>query len=159
MSDHKHTHTELLKHCLRYDDSSQRHELEKDLTRMQREVHCVQKAVWLMGILAALAVAGLAYPTLLLKDLPHSTQRLIMSLMFALFLGSLISLGAFLVLGVVYRRKLRKQREVCSHMVKRVLAERFGEGSNSPTTILPEDSRIRVGPKTSGAPGPQPERA
>ena len=149
MSEHK--HTEFLKHCLRYDDSSHRHQLEKDLTRIQRDVHCVQRAVWLMGILAALALCGLMYPTILLNNFPHSSQHLIVSLVCALFFGSLISMAAFMVLGMIYRRQLRKQREACHQMVKRLLVARFGEGTPSPPTTITEDSRVTgLDPKFSG---------
>jgi hypothetical protein len=149
MSEHK--HTEFLKHCLRYDDSSHRHQLEKDLTRIQRDVHCVQRAVWLMGILAAVAVCGLMYPTILLNNFPHSSQHLIVSLVCALFVGSLISMVTFMVLGMIYRRQLRKQREVCGQMVKRLLATRLGEGTASPPTTIVEDSRVpNLDPKFSG---------
>ena len=103
MSDH-HKQTEFLKHCLRYDESARRKELEQQIARIQRDERCVRRAVWLMAVLTALAVTGLAYPAILLANFPYSVPQSIVNGVCALGVASLISLMAFVVLSMVYRR-------------------------------------------------------
>jgi hypothetical protein len=132
MSEHK--HTEFLRHCLLYDDSSERHHMEKNFTRLQRDLLSVQRAVWLMAILAALALAGMIYPAILLENFPYNTGRFIFHLLFALFVGSLICLATFMGLRMFYRRQLARQREQCHQLLTRLLASRLGATSGNPKT-------------------------
>ncbi len=125
MSDH-HKQTEFLKRCLRYDESAGGQELERQITRIQRDERCVRRAVWLMAILAALAVAGLAYPAILLANFPYSAPQTIVNFICALGVASLISLVAFVVLGMVYRKMLDRRRDECRHMVTKLLDSRLG---------------------------------
>jgi hypothetical protein len=125
MSEH-HKHTEFLKHCLSYDDSSERHQMLEKLVRLQHELRIVRRARWLVIFLTALAVAGLAYSSFLLQNLSHSAQHSIMNLLLALIVGLLISLLAFVILGTCLRVKLHRQREVCRQQLKRFLAARLG---------------------------------
>ncbi len=126
MRDH-HLQTEFLKHCLRYEQSGGRQKLEQEITQFQRDERCVQRAAWLMAILTALALMGLAYPAILLANFPYSAPQSIVKLDCALGVGSLISLLAFVGLGTLYRRKLDQRREECRRMVTRLLASRLGD--------------------------------
>jgi uncharacterized membrane protein len=124
MSEH-HRHTEFLKHCLRYDDSPEHQAMMEKLTRIQRELRIVQRASWLMGLLAALVVVSLTYPVILVHNFPYNMQRFIMNIFLALFMGLLISLVAFVGLGIILRKKMHRQREECRQLLMRLLAARF----------------------------------
>jgi hypothetical protein len=124
MGEH-HQHTEFLKHCLRYDDSPERHAMMKKLTHIQRELRIVQRASWLMGVLAVLAVVPLIDPAILVQNFSYNMQRFIINFVLALFMGLLISLVAFVGLGMILRKKLHRQREACRQLLMRLLAARF----------------------------------
>jgi hypothetical protein len=128
MGEH-HNHTEFLKHCMRYDESPERHAMMENLTHIQRDLRIVRRASWLMGVLLALAVACLVYPVILVQNFPYNVQRFIVSFVLALFMGLLISLAAFVALGMNLRRKLHRQREECRRLIMRLLATRFESAS------------------------------
>ena len=136
MRDH-HNQTEFLKHCLGYDESARCRELKHDITRIQRDERCVRRAVWLMAILTALAVAGLAYPAILLANFPYSAPQSIVNFICALGVASLISLVAFVILSMVYRKKLDKRREECRLLVTRLLESRLGNPPAAPRRVVP----------------------
>jgi len=131
MSEHE-KHTEFLRQCLLYDESARRRELHERITRIQRDARCVRRAVWLMAMLIALMVAGLGYEMILVDNFPYNLPRLIINLVCALGLGSLISLLAFMGLGMVYRMKLDRQREECRQFVARLLESRLGKPVTAP---------------------------
>jgi hypothetical protein len=145
MRDH-HKQTEFLKHCLRYDESAGRRELAQEITRIQREERCVRRAAWLMAVLAALALAGLVYPAILLENFPYSAPQFLVNFVCALGAASLISLLAFLVLGMVYRRKLDKRREESRQIVARLLESRLGNPLATPWRERParDESHDRI---------------
>jgi type VI protein secretion system component VasF len=126
MSEHQ-KHTEFLRHCLRYGESTEHQKLEEGLTQVQRDARCVRRAVWLMAILTALVVAGLGYGTVLVANFPYNAPQAIVNLIYALGLGALISLVVFAGLGLVYRWKLDQRREECRQQVARLLESRLGK--------------------------------
>ena len=124
MSEH-HEHTEFLKHCLRYDDSPERHALTEKLIRIQRELRFVKRASLLMGVLVVVASASLAHPDNILQDFSDNVQRFIMNIVLALFAGSSICLFTFIILGIFLYKKLHCQREACRQLLMRLLAARL----------------------------------
>jgi hypothetical protein len=126
MSEHQ-KHTEFLQRCILYDESAKRQELVEGISRIQRDMRCVQRAAWLMAILTALAIAGLVYPAILVGSFLYNVPQSVVNLIFAVGLGSLISLLAFLGLGMVYRMKLDQRREECRQRVARLLESRLGK--------------------------------
>ena len=143
MSEHQ-KHTEFLRHCLRYGESTEHQALEKEITRIQRDERCVQRAVWLMAILTAFAVAGLGYPVILVENFPSNVPQFTLNLVCALGVASLICLLAFVGLGMAYRRKLDHRREECRQLVTKLLASRLGKPVPTPARIL-RDNRAGEG--------------
>ena len=143
MSEHQ-KHTEFLRHCLRYGESTEHQALEKEITRIQRDRRCVQRAVWLMAILTAFAVAGLGYPVILVENFPSNVPQFTLNLVCALGVASLICLLAFVGLGMAYRRKLDQRREECRQLVTKLLASRLGKPVPTPARIL-RDNRAGEG--------------
>jgi hypothetical protein len=131
MSDHQ-KHTEFLRECIRYDGSARRQELMDEIVRIQCAARCVWHAAWLMAMLAVLAVAALGYGTILVANFPDNAPQSIVNLIYALGLGSLISLLAFAGLGMVYRVKLDRKREECRQIVTRLLESRLGNTVTTP---------------------------
>jgi hypothetical protein len=154
MSEHQ-KHTEFLRHCLRYGESTEHQKLEEGITQAQRDARCVRRAVWLMAILTALVLAGLGYGTVLVANFPYNAPHFIVNLIYALGLGSLVSLLAFAGLGLVYRLKLDQRREECRQHVARLLESRLGK---SATTSLQnnrdgrgDDPTARVANEANGS--------
>ena len=136
MSEHQ-KHTEFLKHCLLYDEGLERHRVAEKLNRIQRDLRCVRRAMWLMALLTTLAVAGLGYGEIFVDNFPYNAPPLVLDLIYAVGLGSAISLLAFAVLRLFYHQKLDQHREECRQLVTKLLSARLGRTSpakNEPAT-------------------------
>src|SRR5438876_1956731 len=92
--------TDFLRHCLLYDDTAERHDLEERITQVQRDERCVRRAVWLMALMASLAAAGVCYSAVFRVDYPENMDQFITPfitrVLCALGLGSVICLLVFL---------------------------------------------------------------
>jgi len=130
MSEHQ-RHTTFLRQCIRYDDTGERHRLEESITQLQSDERCMRRAVWLMALLVALAMAGLCYSAVFLTDyhenLSQFATAMISKVLCALGLGSLICLILFLGLGMANRRQLDERREECRQLAAKVLESRLGK--------------------------------
>ena len=140
MSEHQ-KHTEFLRHCLRYGESTEHQKLEEGITQVQRDARCVRRALWLMAIVTALVVAGLGYGTVLVANFPYNAPQFVVNLIYALGLGALISLVVFAGLGMVYRWKLDQRREECRQKVASLLESRLGK----PVATSVRDNRAGEG--------------
>jgi hypothetical protein len=147
MSEHQ-KQTAFLRECLLYDDTPDRHKLEEKITQIQNDERCVRRAVWLMALFAALAMAGLCYCVVFLLDYPQNFSQLLTHSITKVFcvlgLGSLISLMAFVGVGAVHRSKLDQRREECRRLATKLMESRLGKPralkETSPETS-PEESK------------------
>lgn len=130
MSNHQ-RETDFLRQCIRYDDTEERHRLEERVTQLQRDERIVRRAVWVMTLLAALAMAGLGYAAVFQQDYPLNvtqfTGRFVIKWLCALGAGSVVSLFVFLGLGAYYRKKLDARREDCRKLALKVFESRLGQ--------------------------------
>jgi hypothetical protein len=120
----------FLRRVMAHGDTSERRQLEEEITQAERDERCVRRAVRLMAVLAALATVGLGYAAVLLADYPGNMPRFathgLVKVSCALGLASLVSLLAFVALAAVYRKDLGKRREECRRLAAKVLEERLG---------------------------------
>jgi hypothetical protein len=153
MSEHQ-NHTQFLRQCLLYDDSSKRHELEKTFSQLQRDLRCVRRAAWLMAMLATLAVAGLGFAVVLTDNFPYNLPPFILNLICTLAVGSLISLLAFAGLRMVYCRQLDQRREECRQLVAKLLASRLGRSAAAslPENQIQTGGTVQVAGEVTGSP-------
>jgi len=105
----------------------------EEIARIQRDARCVRRAVWLMAILAALAVFGLGYGVILVNNFPNNIPQFILNIFNVLAVSWLICILTFAALGMAYRWKLDRRREECRQIVTRLLESRLGK---SATTLL-----------------------
>ena len=107
MSEHQ-RQTPFLRQCLLYDDTEERHRLEDRITKLQRDELSVRLAVWLMALLAALAMAGLGYAAVFMAEyplnVPQLTTRFAIKALCVLGATTLFCLFGFLIIGVVFRK-------------------------------------------------------
>lgn len=143
MSEHQ-RETAFLRRCILYDESAARQELEEGITQIQRDARCVQRAVWLMALLTALAVDGLCYAAVLADNFPYNKPQFIINIICALGVGSLICLVVFVGLGMVYRRRLDQRRKDCRQLVTRLLESRLGKAVTTPLQDM-RDNRVGEG--------------
>ena len=147
MSDH-HKHTEFLRHCIRYDDGARRQELMARIIQIQRDAKCVWRAVCLITLLVALGVFGFGYGWILVDNFPNDLPQFVTDAFCALGAGLLISLLAFVGLGMIYRLKLDRRREECREIVTRLLESRLGKPATAPLQALRDEllEREMAGP-------------
>jgi len=142
MSDHQ-KETEFLRWCIRYDDSAERHKLEERITELQGNETCVRRAVWLMALLAALAMAGLCYSAVFLEEFPMNVPQFsgqfVIKTLCVLGIGSLICMLSFVGLGVVYRKELDQRREECRRLATKLLESRLGSLCALPLLVVAKD--------------------
>ncbi len=147
MTEHQ-KETAFLRQCILYDDTGERHQLEASITQLERNERCVRRAVYLMTLLVALAMAGLCYSAVCLSGYPQDMTQLmaqfISKVFCALGLGSLICLLAFVGLGVVHRNKLDQRRQECRRLATRVMESRLGKPRGL-TETAPGNLAQRVG--------------
>lgn len=136
--------TEFLRHCLRYDESAEYQALDKRIAQIQRDMRCVQRAVWLMAVLTALTVAGFGYPAILVENFLYNVPQFIVNLICALGVASLICLLVFVGLGMAYRKKLDQRQEECRQLVTRLLKSRLGKPVTTPLRDM-RDNRVGEG--------------
>ncbi len=90
------------------------------MNQLQRKERSVHRAVWLMALLLAMAVAGLCYWAIFVTDHPHNMSQFITPFiskgLCEVGLGAVICLVAFLGLGVIYSKQLERRREECRRM-------------------------------------------
>ena len=126
----------FLRQAILYDDTAERHKLEQRITQIERDARCLRRAIWLMVLLTAVGIAGLCYCAVFLADFPQNmtqfASRLAVKVFGALGLGSLISLLAFMCLGMAYRRELNLRREECRGLIAKLLESRLGKPASRP---------------------------
>jgi hypothetical protein len=131
MSSEQQKETAFLKRCLRYDESAAGRQLGERIAQIQCNGRCLNRARWLVALLAALAVAGLGYAAVFRDSSPDQasvlTAQFVMNVVCAFCLGSLISLLAFTGLGLVYSRELNQLHMEARGLVTKLLESRFGE--------------------------------
>ena len=152
MSEHE-KHTEFLTQCLLYDESAGRDELIKEIARIQSDLHCLQRALWLMAVSGALIVVVLSYEGVLAQNFPYKTSQSIINLIFAAGVAVLISFLAFVGLWMVNRWKLDVRREECRQMVAKLLESRLGKPAIASWQNHPDSEKKRRFPNRPDAHG------
>ena len=143
MNDHQ-KETAFLRKCIRFDDTEERHRLEERIAQITRDEHIVRRAVWLMALLAALAIAGLGYAAIFIAEYPLNVSqfntRIVVKALFALGTGSLFCLFGYLILGVVLRQEHDRRRDDCRRLALKLLEARLGQPVDPPASTARVDS-------------------
>jgi hypothetical protein len=132
MNEHE-RETAFLRHIITFDDTDERHKLERRIEEVQREECCIKRVVWLMALLGGLGLAGLAYGTLFAESFSYGDSRLFFKTVCVLGLASLISLAMLACFLIGCRQKLNGLREECRRLVRKLLESRFS--NPQPLTI------------------------
>ena len=130
MNEHQ-RNTEFLRHCLRYHDAPERHQLEERLTQVYRNERCVGRAAWLMVLVTGLATTGLGYATIFVEEFPQPESPFLIRFLCELGVASLICLMVFLGLRMFYRKELERYREECRRLAAQLLEARLGPSGSA----------------------------
>jgi uncharacterized membrane protein YuzA (DUF378 family) len=155
----------FLRQCLHYDDTAERHKLVESITQLQGNERCVRRALWLMMLLGALAVAGLGYSAVFLRDYPQellgSMTQFITQLFCVLGLASMICMPVFLGLGAIYRKEMNQRLDECRQLAAKLLESRLGNprAPDSPTILQEREPRPSQGPRPAAEAAPFPRES
>jgi len=137
MNDHEQKQNDLLARCIREDGSGELQRREDRISHAEREVRCVRRAMWLMALLAALAVAGLGYSIILLHELPPSQTRIINHILIVVGVAALISFVAFGGFWIFCRHQLAARREECRRVMMKLLAGPAADATATSSAEIP----------------------
>jgi uncharacterized membrane protein YcjF (UPF0283 family) len=120
MSEHQ-KDTEFLRCIIVYADTEEHRELDRRIAQIQRNERCVKRVALGAVLFALAAMVGLAYVEILEGNFPYNESQLLSTVLCDLGLASLICLVEFVILLMVYRRRLNKLREECRQSVKKLV--------------------------------------
>jgi len=149
MSEHQ-KDTAFLTQLISYDETDERRNLAEHIARLQRDERCVRRAIWLMLLVTALALAGIGYGAVFRlhpMNLEQFATQSGIKMLSALALGSLICVITFLGLGASYRSELAKRRDECRRLAAKFLEARFGAPQ---ADSIPERTQRRIESKAFG---------
>jgi hypothetical protein len=141
-----HREMTYLRQLMAYDETNERHTVEREIVQAERNERCVRRAVWLMAVLAGLSAVVLGYSAVLLEDYPQNVSRFFthvsVKISCALGLASLISLLGFVAVWASYRKDLHERREECRRLAARVLESRLGRAGTMPSPGLGKEPEV-----------------
>ena len=130
MTEHE-RNTDFLRRTILFADPEEHRKLEADISQVRRDQRCVQKAVLLMILLALISAAAFCFGMVLEENFPYGESRFITTFICGLGLASAICLATFLMLLVIYRRKLNRLLEECRQLTTKVMETRLGRAGTT----------------------------
>jgi hypothetical protein len=133
----------LLRSLMHYDTTEERHEHEAKLERAEQSERCVRRAMFLMAVLAGLALAGLGYSAILLEDFPQNQSQLVLRVFCAIGLAAVVSFLTFVAFWRIARGTLNDERDGCRRLVTKIVESRLGKPSPSAVRDAPSAASLR----------------
>jgi hypothetical protein len=143
MSEHD-KQTAFLKDLIRCEDNEQHRELEGRMSQAEQDERVVLCALRLVGVLSALALAGLCYAVLFTHDWPHERSNLLLKVFLALGLSACICLVTFSGAWCWYRAMLNRLQEECRRLMRAELKQRFDFLRTSPFPRAVKEQNISL---------------
>lgn len=131
MTEHE-RETAFLRRAILFDDSGRRRKIVEGIAQIQRDVHCVQRAVALMTLAGAVVAAGFFYGAVLEENFPHGMSPIAITVLCVTGLTSAISLTGLSGLWIIYRWRLNRLREQCRQLVTNLLESRQQKSYTDP---------------------------
>lgn len=132
MTEHQ-RETAFLRRLIHLDDTAEQLRLDESIAQVQRNQCCIQRALFLLSLFAAVGALVFAYGVALEENFPHGRfyplARIIGELGFAL----LIPILALLIQWTICRAKLNRLREECRRMVETLLLPDLENPCTTPT--------------------------
>jgi hypothetical protein len=134
-------HNDVLAECIRHDASGELHRAEQEIHHAERDERCVRRAMFLMGLLAGLAAAGLGYSVIMLYEVAPYYTRILNHVFVVIGLASLISLLVFAAVWVHRCHCLAAKRDEVRRLAMKLLAARHEAHTMANGRILSASSR------------------
>jgi hypothetical protein len=143
MSEHR-KQSEFLKKLVMHDDSPANRSVCERLAAAERNERCLLLACRLVGLIAAVALAGIGYSAVLLPEFFDNATHVILRFFSALGLGSALCFVVFLGLWFWYRSHTNRIHDECRRVIAAMLEARL---KTTPTTFYPvlaDDPNLRI---------------
>lgn len=114
----------FLRALLVYLSKEERGHWYDSLAHAEREHQCLRRAVFLMGVLLMVALAGMGYCAVLLPDVFRDPTHLIIRGLSVLGLGALIAQVVFLGYLIWHRTVMNHLHEECRSLVRALVRSR-----------------------------------
>lgn len=111
----------FLRHLLLACGTNESRKLDEKLCAAARHERCVRRSIWLALQVILIAVAGICYTGVLLRDIPEETFDLLISIFARVAFGAGIGLIGFFGFWLIYWRQLGQMRNECRNFVTSIL--------------------------------------
>ena len=134
----------FLRMLLAYEDADKRRELQEHLAQAEKNERCVLVATRLVGVIAAMGLAGLGYSAVLLPEFFNTSSHILVQFFSALALGSAMCLTVFVGLWLYYRGALNRVHDECRRVITRMIEARLQATEHIFFPTVLEDPDLRI---------------
>ena len=156
MSEHR-KQSEFLKKMVMIDDNLAHRALCDRLAAAERNERCLLLACRLVGLIAAVALAGIGYSAVLLPEFFDNATHIVLRFFSALSLGSALCFFVFLGLWFWYRSHTNRVHDECRRVITAMWESRLKTTTTTFYPVLVDDSNLKV--TTAGDAGASSEEA
>jgi hypothetical protein len=142
MSEHR-KQSEFLRKLVMHDDSPPNRSLCERLAAAERNERCLLLACRLVGLIAAVALAGIGYSAVLLPQFFDNATHVILRFFSALSLGSALCFVVFLGLWFWYRSHTNRIHDECRRVITAMLEARM-KTTTTFYPVLADDPNLKV---------------
>jgi len=150
MSEHR-KKSEFLKKLVMHDDCAANRGLCERLASAERNERCLLLACRLVGLITAVALAGIGYSAVLLPEFFDNATHVVLRVFSALSLGSALCFVVFLGLWFWYRSHTNRIHDECRQVITAMLEARLTTTTTTFYPVLMDDSNLKV--TTAGVAG------
>jgi hypothetical protein len=143
MSEHL-KQSEFLKKLVMYDDRPAHRSLCERLAAAERNERCLLLACRLVGLIAAVALAGIGYSAVLLPQFFDNATHVVLRFFSALSLGSALCFVVFLGLWFWYRGHTNRIHDECRRVITAMLEARLKTTTTTFYPVLTDDPNLKV---------------
>jgi hypothetical protein len=142
MSEHR-KQSEFLKKLVMHEDSPANRSLCERLAAAERNERCLLLACRLVGLIAAVALAGIGYSAVLLPQFFDNATHVVLRFFSALSLGSALCFVVFLGLWFWYRSHTNRIHDECRHVITAMLEASQKTTSTTFYPVLMNDPNLK----------------
>ena len=135
-----------------HDDSPANRSICERLAAAERNERCLLLACRLVGLIAAVALAGIGYSAVLLPQFFDNATHVVLRFFSALSLGSALCFVVFLGLWFWYRSHTNRIHDECRRVITMMLELRLKTTTTTFYPVMVEDSNLKITAVGTGQP-------
>jgi hypothetical protein len=136
--------SEFLKKLVMHEDTPAHRALCERLAAAERNERCLLLACRLVGLIAAVALAGIGYSAVLLPQFFDNSTHVILRFFSALSLGSALCFVVFLGLWFWYRSQTNRIHDECRCIISCMWEDRLRTTTTTFYPVLMDDPNLKV---------------